>query len=454
MSDAKGREFYLSRVQNLESQLERAQQKYEELVVQKNKFSSRYKSLQEDTKDITEYLKHSLKQKEDELADLSERLVRLQQTKERQIGSLELQLSQLQQESEERMDKLCSENRTLAEKLAALEEFREQREKLMGDLSTLDRQLAGERKEHSTAIYELELKADLDKDRLEEEMQRRMAAKEVELRDQLGRQMQDTTARAIHENMAYRVQLGQLSEQNCALLGENRAACSKEQQLRLEVEVLESILKQITRQNRSQLKVVQQLTEKCKQQQTELENLSSAHEEHQLLQTKHQGLLDNIATLSQDHNLTLKECSKRGVEVERLGVELEAERKRGSHLERIIKEAASAVKEALKVVPAEEASEADAMARRNRMMQRLLAVLDGAAVLGTGPTLTDFIPMKSQISQPQSSGPAADSNTGPLGRSGAGLSHFRTRGLGLVPRQTSNHLTTKTTDLKLHRSDV
>lgn len=43
-------------------------------------------------------------------------------------------------------------------------------------------------------------------------------------------------------------------------------------------------------------------------------------------------------------------------------------------------------------VPKEEDSELKATVRRNQMMQKLLAVLDSAAALGNGPTLTEFMP--------------------------------------------------------------
>lgn len=46
----------------------------------------------------------------------------------------------------------------------------------------------------------------------------------------------------------------------------------------------------------------------------------------------------------------------------------------------------------LQEVPKEEDSELKATVRRNQMMQKLLAVLDSAAALGNGPTLTEFMP--------------------------------------------------------------
>lgn len=52
-----------------------------------------------------------------------------------------------------------------AGKLAALEEFRVQKEELMAHLEGLEEQLGKQRQEHHTVIYSLERKAVLDNDR-------------------------------------------------------------------------------------------------------------------------------------------------------------------------------------------------------------------------------------------------------------------------------------------------
>ena len=52
-----------------------------------------------------------------------------------------------------------------AGKLAALEEFRVQKEKLMAHVGSLEEQLERQKQEHLTIIYNLERKAVLDNDR-------------------------------------------------------------------------------------------------------------------------------------------------------------------------------------------------------------------------------------------------------------------------------------------------
>lgn len=52
-----------------------------------------------------------------------------------------------------------------AGKLASLEEFSEQKEKLMAERRALEEKLEKQREEHQTEIYNLEKKAVLDNDR-------------------------------------------------------------------------------------------------------------------------------------------------------------------------------------------------------------------------------------------------------------------------------------------------
>ncbi|CDQ64616.1 unnamed protein product [Oncorhynchus mykiss] len=300
-----GKDFYRSQIRDLEEQLEKYQHKCDELEVQQKDFSSQYFTVEKEKKDIVLYLKRSLAQKEDELTDLLERLVGLQQAKEAEKDSFELQLSQLRQEFQENKDKLTSENMVLAGKLAALEEFRVQKEELMAHLEGLEEQLGKQRQEHHTVIYSLERKAVLDNDRLKKEMQQHVAAVAAEFRRVSDRKMPETTMRAIHENVSVTAQLSQLSDKSKQLLEENEDLRDKEKHIRREMEVLEPLFNKMTRKSLSNQKVIHQLTEKCKQMQAELEEYARAQEEHQQLQKDHVVLLAEMHALRSDVSIQI-----------------------------------------------------------------------------------------------------------------------------------------------------
>ncbi len=51
-------------------------------------------------------------------------------------------------------------------KLAGLEEFQKQKEQLMSKMESLEKQLANQKEEHRAEIYSLEIKEQLEKQRL------------------------------------------------------------------------------------------------------------------------------------------------------------------------------------------------------------------------------------------------------------------------------------------------
>lgn len=53
-----------------------------------------------------------------------------------------------------------------AARLASLEEFQKQKEQLMSNMESLEKQLAGQKEEHKAEIHSLEMKALLQKTRL------------------------------------------------------------------------------------------------------------------------------------------------------------------------------------------------------------------------------------------------------------------------------------------------
>ncbi|KAM3865996.1 cilia- and flagella-associated protein 157 [Diretmus argenteus] len=406
----------------------RYQRKCDELEVQSEDFTSRYSTLQQDKKDVTEYLKLCLAQKEEQLSELTESLVSLQQAKDLDKNSLELQLSQLRQEFQEE-EKLVSENRVLASK-TNLEEYAKQKEMMAAHIESLEEQLANQKEEHKDAIYSLEKKALLDNDRLQKEMHSHVKA---EMQRFLEQKLPETTRLALLENAELQSRHIQVSDQNNVLLEENQTLLAQRMKLRVEVNVLEEFIKQMTRKSHSHHKVAEQLTEKCKQLQAELNDSSSAHQEHQLLQKEHTGLLAGMDALRKLHASVLADFRKSRAAVDRLEAELEEERRKRSHLESIQQEAAFTLKQALTEEPTE-----DSEVVANQMIQKLLVILDR---LGNGHALAEFIPEKSRVRERQTAGPTPNRAgiLNPVPRSRVQLSHSRPGDLGLIPRPAQKH---------------
>ncbi|RXN22651.1 cilia- and flagella-associated [Labeo rohita] len=384
--------FYRAQIRDLEERLERYQQKCDELEVQEKDLHSKINNVEKEKKDIVLYLKRTLAQKEDELIDLAETLSRNQQAQEAERESFELQLSLLRHELQENKEKFTSENMALAGKLASLEEFSMQRENLMAERRSLEEQLQKQKEEHQAQIYNLEKKAVLDNDRLKKEMLQHVAAVAAEFRRVSDQKMPETTKRAMQENLSVTAQLQQLSDKTKELLRENDDLRAREKQFKIENAITEPLLHEITKKNIANQKVVYQLTEKCKQMQSEVEKCTKLKVEHQELLDSHSAICTELDALRKKHATVIEVLNQTKAEVMRQREELEEENTLRKELKRVLEEAAVALKEALREVPKEEDSELKITVRRNQMMQKLLAVLDSAAALGNGPALTEFVP--------------------------------------------------------------
>ncbi|KAK2845630.1 hypothetical protein Q7C36_010484 [Tachysurus vachellii] len=409
-----GKEFYLAQIRDLEDRLEKYQHKCDELEVRQKDFSTNYDNIVREKKDIVLYLKRTLSQKEDMLTDVLEKLQDLQAVKDAEKESYDKQLSMLRSEFQETKEKLTSENMVLAGKLASLEDFQMQKDELMFQLESLKEQLVQQKQEHQTVLYNLEKKAVLDNYRLKKEMQQHVAAVATEFRKVSDKKMPETTKRAIHENILVTTQLRQISDRSKELMMENDALMAREKQLKREIEIMEPLLNEMTRKSLSNQKVVQQLTVKCRQMSAELEEYAKHKQEHQ----------------KQEHESAVNDLNQKQAEAARLKTELQAEKTRRGQVETVLQEAAAALKEE---VPKEEDTEGQTLAQRNQMMQKLLAVLDSAAAISKGPTLTHFIPVTEDSNEFRT---AAGMERSGVVASKVTPSHLKPGELGFMQHQT------------------
>ncbi|CAM4537924.1 unnamed protein product [Leuciscus chuanchicus] len=422
--------FFRAQIRDLEERLERYQLKCDELEVKEKDLSSKINNVEKGKKDIVLYMKRTLAQKEDELNDLAETLSRHQQAQEAERESFELQLSMLRHELQENKEKFTSENMTLAGKLASLEDFSMQREKLMAERRSLEQQLQNQKEEHQAQIYNLEKKAVLDNDRLKKEMLQHVAAVAAEFRRVSDQKMPETTMRAMQENLSVTAQLQLLSDKTQELLKENDALRARERQLKIENGITEPLLHEVTKKNVANQKVVHQLTEKCKQMQSEVEKCAKLKLEHQELLDSHTAVSTELDALRKKHETVIEVLNQTKAESKTHRRELEEERTLTGQIKTVLEEAAIALKEALTEVPKEQDSELKVIVRRNQMMQKLLAVLDSAAALGKGPAITELacrsdLKKVSDMKRPSE-----------LQQKSTNLSHFENGDLGLVPRKT------------------
>ncbi|KAG5840943.1 hypothetical protein ANANG_G00194260 [Anguilla anguilla] len=343
------REYYIIQISDLESQVKKYKQKCDELEVKQKDFSYQYSNLEKEKKDIVLYLKQTLTQKKDEVLDLSEQLLGLQKAKEAEKASLEKQLAQLRQDFQEKKDQLTSENMVLVGKLASLDEFRMQKEELMERLAIQEEQLKTQSKEHQLAIHNLEKKNVLDHDRVKREMHQHMEATAAALKLVSERKIPGTTMRAIHENMSVTAQLHRLSHKIQVLLEENQVLKEREEQLKSEMAVLKPLLKEETRRNLSNQKVLHQLSLRCDEQFAELKEHLKSQTQYAQLQDDHSALQKDLSCLRQDLASLKEELEQNNTKADKLRKDLKQEKDIREQLEAVQQEALSAMCQALKV---------------------------------------------------------------------------------------------------------
>ncbi|XP_018519325.1 cilia- and flagella-associated protein 157 isoform X2 [Lates calcarifer] len=402
-SDDREKTLYLIQIRHLDEQLERFQLKCDDLQEKIRALSSLCRALDEDKKDIAEYLKHCVAAEQRKVEELAERLESRTPEAERDREALTLQLRQQLQQLQDRADEHASVSRMQAAMLEEQEEQRMQLLQVVPDTESLKQQLVRQQREHEAAVHSLMMEA---------EAQRKQRAREtgrtVEGRAE-GRITQLVVEeRAEHSEQVERVQV--LLCSNIRLRRQKDALQGREMELSHDLLMLTEDISKITQRILNHKTEVQQLVNKCQQLEVKLKD-SSVRGEHRL--AEEDAVRRSIASVSE-------ECGRKSAEVDELGLDLEKERRRRRKLQRDVQEAAVTLTHIL--------TDSEDTAQTHRM-QRLLEILESPAPPGTSPA-------PSPGEKPQTSSPKPDRaetpNTGsdPLFL----LVRYRLGDLGLVPR--------------------
>ncbi|XP_069034602.1 cilia- and flagella-associated protein 157-like [Embiotoca jacksoni] len=377
-STDKEKDLYLTQMRYLNEELERYQLKCGELQRQNKDLICQYSELEKDKKDVVEYLKRSLLETEDEVKELSEQLESRRQAAGEDRDALQRQLSQLRLQLQGRIDELAKEKMTLAEKLSRLEEFQKEKETLMSNMESLEEQLTCQKEAHKDDIHSLEMKALLEKRRLEKELESHVAAMAAEVQHLVDQKVPETTRLALEENAEVKARFSHLSEKTDVLWKENAALRDRKSQLKVDVDILEETLSKTSRTSCIRKRVVEQLTEKCQQLQAEQ---TDWRQQLERLQSKHTGVLAEREALREERDSLSEQCSKTTAEVGRLEVELREERRR--RMKSIVQDAGVTLRQALMEVSTEQDLELDSVLQWKQLMPKLLAVLDRGTLAGS-----------------------------------------------------------------------
>ncbi|XP_058015604.1 cilia- and flagella-associated protein 157 [Ahaetulla prasina] len=381
------REFYLIQIRDLEGRLARYQQKWDQLQVSEELFRSEYEKMLTDNKEIVAFLKKTLNQRVDEIAELSVQLQNLQQAKDFEKDAFETQLVQLRHEFQETKDQLTSENMLLSGKLAALEEFRLQKDEILAKFAERESQLRKEEEQHKDIIYNLERKAVIDKERMKKDMLHRVNAVAAEFRKVANNQMAETTKRTIRENVAISLQLTKVTEQSLQLIQENDRLKEGHAEAVKQLQLLEQNEKRMITNRLSHQKIIWMLTEKCKELESQLEDHLKTKTLLAKMQKSSESLFQQNLVLREELSMLKEELSQKLAKEHDQMKLLQSEQHRRVNAERLLKYTAQGLKEVLAERPLAEEEDGDfdvvfQLRRKNalhgilRFVQRGIARLD------------------------------------------------------------------------------
>eukprot|EP00062_Callorhinchus_milii_P014970 gi/632964692/ref/XP_007898520.1/ PREDICTED: uncharacterized protein C9orf117 homolog [Callorhinchus milii] len=341
------KEFYLIQIRDQESRVAKYQRRLDELEVQKNESEDSLTRLSKEMEDIISFLKKCLDQRADEIADLNDKLVALDQAKEVEKDAYETQLSHLRHECQDAKDQLTTENIALAGKLAAVEEFRLQKEQLMANFATLEEELKKMDHDHKGTIYDLERRAVIDKDRLKKEMISRLNTVATEFRRVSKTQMSQTTKRTIRENVSISIQLGKMSDKSLQLIKQNDEMRKATMTQWTHLHIMEENERKLIKKNSSNRKIISMLTEKCKEQQVLLNKYKTEEEEYQKQKIMVKELQEQNESLSIALSYVDEELKKTQLDLKNKLTLLAEESERRKRVEEVLSDAAYALKDIL-----------------------------------------------------------------------------------------------------------
>jgi len=431
--DEASKSFYLKQIADLEDKISRYQERCDELKIQANRHEQTYGQIEKDKREIVSFLKKTLEQRQDEIADLQERLTALQQAKDQEKETFETQITQLKREFQEMRDQLTGENIFLSGKLAALEEFKTKKEEMEKHLEDLENQLLEQEKKHKQILYDLERKAVVDKDRLKKEMILRVNEVAAEFRKVSNKQMSETTKRNIRENLSLNMQLGKMSEKTRDLIQENDTLKETEKELKIQIQILEATQKDIAKKNNGNLKVLKMITSKAREQEIIIDELEAREGNLAQLKEEHEKKIHEFHQLQNKFEKKLLELKSMEEKLNDVKIQKDVAIKNEESIRKILGATAYTLKKTISCQPSEES---ELLSNRTTMVERMLQILQNAAIAEIGPIPSDFLTEKQKtlMAVLTTKSKTEESNTSKLESDIKKNSHYQLGDLGLVPR--------------------
>ncbi|XP_053725722.1 centromere protein F-like isoform X2 [Synchiropus splendidus] len=433
----------------------------DELKCQNEEMNEHFRALERRSREGIQSSIEYQQQKEQEIDQLMDQVECLQRDSKKERADLILQHHQEMQDLQNRLDQLTEEHRVVVARLEDLEEFQDQKDMLLSDLKSMKEQLSSREVKHEQAMNHIEIKSQLERKRVEKEMEHRLEARIQDLWDN---KVPKRTKLALEENLELKGQFTQLSEKQSVLLKENLALKDRTNRLKRDVDNMENTLSQKSRKSCVQRKVVDHKTSEIVQLQAKLD---SCNDKLELLQSKLQQEQEEAETLGWELAMEHEQHLQVRGEVLKLTAELKDEKRRRRNKENIMQEAAASLRDALMNETKGKSVKA-VVAEWKLLLMKLMVVLEDSddSLISTSKTVKEAEKVKSSTKEKDTKetdeeeakktdemeakmepevSTAAEVEMSQAEKSDLSLlyhvSHYRPGDLGIVPRPTAKHKT-------------
>ncbi|KAF3695324.1 Cilia- and flagella-associated protein 157 [Channa argus] len=316
----------------LTRRLLRCQLRCDELEKENKNFVSLKIALEEDKKDITEYLKHTAAALEKQVDELTVLLEKQQETDKQDRELVKQQHSQEIQKLQEQIDKLNIVKTTLG---TTLEEQEEKKEHLMEQIQqlpsmeSLEKQFLHQQEEYEAAAQSLMTEAGLEKAKILEMQNEEKKCVEVKISEMLHEvrtQISEETEK-----------IQNLTEETLELLKQKELLQDRESAMCLEEDELRDKLHRVQLEMFTNEKEMEQLKNKY---QSLVDNVKNCRIQHECVLAEEDALRLCLASMSE-------KCYAKTVEADHVRSELREESGRRKKLESSVKKAAATLRHIL-----------------------------------------------------------------------------------------------------------
>lgn len=326
--------------------------------------------------DVIVYLKRILQERTEEINELQTGITELQESLNQDKEECTTKTEQMENDYKQMHEQLTSEIKLLEGKLNALEEFRIQREDLMKKFEAQEEQMEEQEQKHKRAIYEIERKFIIAKDKLKKEMEARLLQLSTEFQDATEIRIAATTHRVIRENIAINNELDEMLNIHKRLYTENQDMKQRDKTLRQQAQLHCIEKNKALSKARVQSKVIDQLTDEYESMKSKLDNfkniesdMHTAREDLYKAHLKIQSLDNRIRILEQ--NLHAAKCTITSLETNSSYYKAEAIR-----LEEVLLEAVGTIRESTKMQKTQKITDKAALAaKKENLLNQLFKLM-------------------------------------------------------------------------------